>query len=193
LTLNSSHYLNDFAPKPCASNATSAVFCRRRSTRGVLISMLSEDFSLPGGCKVSGAISAYAAGLRGAARPWVYWRIWRPPYIVNSAAIPDLALVSSEFGPCHCKQHPGLINGAGCPLGLAAAVVGLRGCRRPRRTGCTTSNPALIGGTSASVRCQSRRSSTLARDGCHRRPTNARLQSSSPRSTICRMVTLIFL
>src|SRR6516164_2686129 len=44
-------------------------------------------------------------------------------------------------------------------------------CRRPRRTGCTPSNPALIGGTSASVRCQSRRSSILARDGCHRRPT----------------------
>ena len=96
-----------------------------------------------------------------------------------------------ELGPCRCKQRPGIER----PLGLASAVVGLRcvRCRRPRRTGCTPSNPALIGGTSASVRCQSRRSSTLARDGCHRRPTNARLQSSSPRSTICRMVTLIFL
>ena len=75
----------------------------------------------------------------------------------------------------------------------ARSEVSCMRCRRPRRTGCTPSNPALIGGTSASVRCQSRRSSTLARDGCHRRPTNARLQSSSPRSTICRMVTLIFL
>ena len=35
----------------------------------------------------------------------------------------------------------------------ARSEVSCMRCRRPRRTGCTPSNPALIGGTSASVRC----------------------------------------
>jgi len=43
----------------------------------------------------------------------------------------------------------------------ARSEVSCMRCRRPRRTGCTPSNPALIGGTSASVRCQSRRYARL--------------------------------